>query len=89
MCSLDSSRLFNYNREVEGNYEWCREHFLNYRSLQTAVKIRKQLLEYCQSQSFRIESCGGEKENILKAFVAGGFLKVAVRMAAVLYRNFD
>eukprot|EP01103_Thecamoeba_quadrilineata_P011611 TRINITY_DN2802_c0_g1_i1.p1 TRINITY_DN2802_c0_g1~~TRINITY_DN2802_c0_g1_i1.p1 ORF type:complete len:522 (-),score=107.66 TRINITY_DN2802_c0_g1_i1:21-1586(-) len=72
---------------------WCRENFLNGRSLAKATDVRDQLIEYCEnmglwsdtsgekcelSEELESEVSGEKKESICAAFIAGFFLQAAM-----------
>ena len=61
--------------------KWCREHYLNYRSLSAADNIRSQLERLMVRYNLQLNSTEYENpryfDNIRKALAAGFFMQVA------------
>lgn len=72
----------NY-KSVKGDKEWCKQHFINIRSLYTADKIRSQLVDYCKHMKYDFQSCNGNIETILKCLTASSYLKIAQKIDQV------
>lgn len=64
-----------------GQRKWCIANFLNYRSLKSAMSVRKQLLRYMENHDVEINEGDYESpryyENIRKALAYGFFMQVA------------
>lgn len=59
--------------------EWCRENFINARSLKKAGEVRNQLQTLCHRHEVAITSCGDDLDCLRKCLAAGLFLHVALR----------
>lgn len=57
---------------------WCRDNFLDIRSLKTATEVRNQLVQFCEKNRLPIVSAM-EPSLILKAFCSGYFMQCAYR----------
>ncbi|KAF2426178.1 P-loop containing nucleoside triphosphate hydrolase protein [Tothia fuscella] len=70
-----------YNTWVEADYSitWCKENFVQYRSLQRARLVREQLEALCERIEIPPETtCGaGDYDKILKALLSGFFANTA------------
>ncbi|XP_012941440.1 ATP-dependent RNA helicase DHX33 isoform X2 [Aplysia californica] len=71
---LNTFRAF---KSVNGNKAWCFENFINYRHINTAREVRKQLRDICSCQGIQFSSCGKDTENVRKCLAAGLFLNCA------------
>ncbi|CAO3645325.1 unnamed protein product [Cunninghamella blakesleeana] len=74
--------------EVKGDYNWCKDHFINIRNVKIALEIRDQLIRFCQ----RIEidpstSCGTDTDQILKCFLTGFFQNTALLQPDGSYKS--
>lgn len=56
---------------------WCHEHFINWKNILHARKIRSQLEEICKKCSLVSASCGSEMDQIRKCLLTGLFMNVA------------
>jgi pre-mRNA-splicing factor ATP-dependent RNA helicase DHX15/PRP43 len=75
---------YEFDHEDTRNYgisQWCRDNFLNYRSLQSAKSVRNQLQRIMEKYDLELNSMDFEDPNystqIRKALVAGFFMQVA------------
>lgn len=69
-----------WNEFVENDYSvlWCRDNFVQYRSLNRVRDVRDQLVKLCERVEIFESSCGiHDHVKILKAFTAGYFANVA------------
>lgn len=57
---------------------WCRENYLDTRSLKTATEVRNQLLQFCHKHRLAVVPAM-DSSAILRAFTAGYFLQCAYR----------
>ncbi|KAI9593336.1 P-loop containing nucleoside triphosphate hydrolase protein [Syncephalis fuscata] len=76
----DHITLLNvYNAFIQkgSNSQWCSRHCLNYRVLQRAVTIRKQLRGYLTRFKLPIASCQGDTTAIRKCLTSGYFAHAA------------
>ncbi|CAN3374492.1 hypothetical protein DIURU_004722 [Diutina rugosa] len=64
-----------------GQHQWCRDNFLNYRSLQSARNVRQQLRRLMERYDLELNSIPFDDPNysssIRQALVAGMFMQVA------------
>jgi len=67
--------------KVNGDVTWCRENFINMRSMKKVTEIRKQLLHLCGMRSVNVKlvSANGDNEKILRALVGAFFVNAAQR----------
>jgi pre-mRNA-splicing factor ATP-dependent RNA helicase DHX16 len=68
-----------WNEFVENEYSplWCRDNFIQYRSLNRIRNVIEQLTKLCEKVEIYPSSCGvHEYDKILKAFTAGYFTNV-------------
>eukprot|EP01027_Heterolobosea_sp_BB2_P018679 GEZU01026281.1.p1 GENE.GEZU01026281.1~~GEZU01026281.1.p1 ORF type:complete len:648 (-),score=93.75 GEZU01026281.1:63-2006(-) len=59
--------------------KWCYDNFINYKTMQRVVSIRKQLARYMNRFRIAIVSAEGDAERIRKCVVKGFFANYAVR----------
>eukprot|EP01046_Picozoa_sp_COSAG06_P018540 COSAG06_NODE_1294_length_9970_cov_3.420120_3_plen_178_part_00 len=65
---------------AQGSIEdWCRENFINSRSMKKAGDVRKQLQTLCSRHKIQVQSCGDDLDQLRKCLAAGLFLHVALR----------
>ncbi|KAI8843788.1 P-loop containing nucleoside triphosphate hydrolase protein [Chytriomyces cf. hyalinus JEL632] len=57
--------------------QWCHKRFVNYKALQRAVVVRKQLEKYLKKFGVDIRSCRGDTVAVRKAVVSGYFSQAA------------
>ncbi|KAI5959495.1 PRP43 [Candida pseudojiufengensis] len=75
--------FLNAHESDEGVHKWCRDNFLNYRSLISAKNVKNQLIKIMERYDLPIISKYNEIsefkywENIKKALVSGFFMQVA------------
>lgn len=56
---------------------WCHEHFINWKNILHARKIRSQLEEICKKCNLTFASCGSEMDQVRKCLLTGLFMNVA------------
>eukprot|EP01134_Creolimax_fragrantissima_P005291 CFRG5291T1 len=62
----------------KGNKTWCKEHFINVKSMKTVIDTRGQLAKLCEKAGIEVRSCNGDPDSIRQALVAGFFYNIAV-----------
>jgi len=67
---------------VNGDAQWCRDNFINARSMKKAKDVRLQLLRICKRLSLPMASCGSDREPLLKCLAAGLFQNAARKAAS-------
>ncbi|KAJ3695365.1 hypothetical protein LUZ60_000742 [Juncus effusus] len=66
--------------------KWCRENFINYRSLRHARDIHSQIQGHVQQMGLNISSCGDDMLQFRRCLTASFFLNAAIRQPDGLYR---
>lgn len=91
----DHLTLLNVYEEFVANgmdAKWCRENFLNYRSLVSAKNVRNQLKNIMEKHGVQLLSTDYNNraywENIRKALVAGFFMQVAKKKSGSNKNNY-
>lgn len=74
MTLLNIYRAYN---SVNGNKEWCQQHFINSQTVKQVMDIRKQLREICVRMNIPFNSCGKETANIRQTLARGLFMNAA------------
>jgi ATP-dependent RNA helicase DHX33 len=74
--------------EVEDRKAWCKDNFINVRSLNQVLDTRKQLTERCQRLGLDCEPSAGEAaEPVLNACISGLFGNTALMQPDGSYRH--
>ncbi|ERN01629.1 pre-mRNA-splicing factor ATP-dependent RNA helicase DEAH10 [Amborella trichopoda] len=89
--SLEKSRMGNQetirDKTVEKKLnKWCRENFINSRSLRHAREIHRQILGHVQNMGLNVTSCGQDMDQFRRCLAASFFLNAAVKQPDGLYR---
>ena len=87
----DHMTLLNiYNQWLEANEskEWCRQNFLQFRSLQRAKLVREQLISLLEASGMPIVSNPDDPDSILKSVTSGFFFHAARLTKSLNYRTF-
>lgn len=72
----------------EDRKSWCKENFINFRSMAEVFEARKQLRERCERLGLEWNvSCGEDDEPVLGSIVAGLFGNIALRQDDGTYRH--
>ncbi|PRP85344.1 hypothetical protein PROFUN_07052 [Planoprotostelium fungivorum] len=77
----DHITLLNvYNNFIQSKHSkrWCIENFLNFRALQKAVDVRRQLKEYTNKLGVGSSSCGRDLDEVKRCFITGFFTNIAL-----------
>ncbi|XP_068697399.1 ATP-dependent RNA helicase DHX33-like [Montipora foliosa] len=69
--------IYRAYRAVNGNKEWCFQHFINSQTVKQVMDIRKQLREICVRMNITLNSCGKETANIRETLARGLFMNAA------------
>uniref|UniRef100_A0A803QX29 RNA helicase n=1 Tax=Cannabis sativa TaxID=3483 RepID=A0A803QX29_CANSA len=67
--------------------KWCKENFINSRSLRHARDIHNQIREHVQQMGLRIVSCGDDTLNFRRCLAASFFLNAALKQPEGTYRT--
>src|SRR5690606_25115963 len=71
LCIYESWKKARYSQS------WCYENFIQYRALQRARDVRKQLLQMMDKYKLNVVSCGRKFSLVRKAIVSGFFTNAA------------
>lgn len=81
LTMLNVYHAYRSNEAQENPKQWCHDHFLSQRALQSADNVRSQLLRIMERQDLEMISTSFEDkkyyENIRRALCAGFFMQVA------------
>ena len=69
-----------------GDPHWCREHFIDVKSMQQVVDIRNQLVAFCEHHKLALRN-NREPECILSAFTRGSLMRIALKQPDATYRT--
>ncbi|KAJ2000669.1 ATP-dependent RNA helicase [Coemansia thaxteri] len=74
--------------KVNGDREWCQEHFVNRRNMRHVLDVRQQLNRLCARLGLDIDrSCGTDLDAVLKCFLSGFFHNCALLQPDGTYRS--
>uniref|UniRef100_A0A6G1S7P2 RNA helicase n=1 Tax=Aceria tosichella TaxID=561515 RepID=A0A6G1S7P2_9ACAR len=78
-----------YNAWRNNNFSttWCRDNFVQYRSLKRAQEVRRQLLSIMDRHKLNIISCGKQTARVQKAICSGFFRNAAKKDPQEGYRT--
>lgn len=85
--------VYNGYQEADEKRQWCKEHFVNRRSLEKALDVREQLVDYWENSakwmltSDPTLSTEDRIDNIRKTFLGGFFENVAILLPNGHYQN--
>ncbi|KAI4086666.1 MAG: hypothetical protein LQ344_007370 [Seirophora lacunosa] len=89
LTMLNVYHAFNSPQAQENPKQWCHDHFLSLRALQSADNVRMQLKRIMESREVELVSTPFEDkkyyENIRRALVAGFFMQVAMKDSTKTY----
>ncbi|KAJ2548299.1 ATP-dependent RNA helicase [Coemansia sp. RSA 1933] len=78
-----------YNK-VNGDKDWCHEHFVNRRNMRHVLDVRRQLIRLCTRLGLDTEkSCGTDMDAVLKCFLSGFFHNCALLQPDGSYRSLN
>jgi len=69
--------IYRAYKAVNGNKEWCHQHFINSQTVKRVMDIRKQLREICIRLNITLNSCGKDTVNIRQCLARGLFMNAA------------
>ncbi|KAJ1945342.1 ATP-dependent RNA helicase, partial [Linderina macrospora] len=90
--SVDGDHLTFLNllrgyQAVNGDRDWCTEHFVNRRNMRHVLDVRSQLTRLCARLGLDVDtSCGSALDHVLKCFLAGFFHNCALLQPDGTYR---
>ena len=76
---LSLLRVYNAWREHGGDLNWCRESFLQGRTIRRADDVRKQLLRIMQRYRQPIRSSGEQGDQLIRKAICSGYFMNAAR----------
>ncbi|PKA47082.1 putative pre-mRNA-splicing factor ATP-dependent RNA helicase [Apostasia shenzhenica] len=75
-------------KTIEKNLnKWCRENFINNRSLKHALDVRSQIKSHLEQMGLSMSSCGDDMVQFRRCLTASFFLNAAMRQADGSYRT--
>lgn len=84
---LEKSKLTNSKDKAEKNLrKWCKENFINSRSLRHAQDIHSQIKKSVEQMGLRISSCGEDLLVFRRCLAASFFLNAALKQPDGVYR---
>ncbi|KAL0386080.1 UNVERIFIED_CONTAM: Pre-splicing factor ATP-dependent RNA helicase DEAH10, partial [Sesamum radiatum] len=85
---LEKSKLVSSNEKAEKNLrKWCKENFINSRSLKHARDIHSQIRRNAEQMGLRVTSCGDDILPLRRCVAASFFLNAALKQPDGTYRN--
>eukprot|EP00268_Persea_americana_P030770 TRINITY_DN2982_c0_g1_i1.p1 TRINITY_DN2982_c0_g1~~TRINITY_DN2982_c0_g1_i1.p1 ORF type:complete len:723 (-),score=109.29 TRINITY_DN2982_c0_g1_i1:1846-4014(-) len=84
---LEKTRMAKSKKTTEKHLKkWCRENFINYRSLKHACDIHSQLRGHVQQMGLRVSSCGDDMLQFHRCLAASFFLNAVLKQHDGSYR---
>ncbi|KAL0420766.1 UNVERIFIED_CONTAM: Pre-splicing factor ATP-dependent RNA helicase DEAH10 [Sesamum latifolium] len=84
---LEKSKLVSSNEKAEKNLrKWCKENFINSRSLKHARDIHSQIRRNAEQMGLRVTSCGDDILPLRRCVAASFFLNAALKQPDGTYR---
>ncbi|GJU49906.1 pre-mRNA-splicing factor ATP-dependent RNA helicase DEAH10, partial [Tanacetum coccineum] len=84
---LEKNRTENSNDKAEKNLrKWCKDNFINNRSLKHARDIYKQIRENVERMGLKISSCGDDTQQLRRCLAASYFLNAALKQPDGTFR---
>ncbi|KAF5790761.1 putative RNA helicase [Helianthus annuus] len=84
---LEKNKTENGNEKAEKNLrKWCKDNFINNRSLKHARDIYNQILENVERMGLKISSCGDDMLPLRRCLAASYFLNAALKQPDGTYR---
>ncbi|KAK8850372.1 hypothetical protein IAR55_004290 [Kwoniella newhampshirensis] len=73
---------------TQGVLGWCKDNFVNGKTLSQALKVREQLRELCEKTGKEwMTTCGSETGSVMRSLLMGLFMNTAVIQADGSYRQ--
>ncbi|KAJ0700070.1 putative RNA helicase [Helianthus annuus] len=84
---LEKNKTENGNEKAEKNLrKWCKDNFINNRSLKHARDIYSQIRENVERMGLKISSCGDDMLQLRRCLAASYFLNAALKQPDGTYR---
>ncbi|WOL13823.1 pre-mRNA-splicing factor ATP-dependent RNA helicase DEAH10 [Canna indica] len=85
---LEKSKITNgKEKSIEKKLnKWCRENYINYRSLRHARDIHSQIEGHIQQMGFSLSSCGDDMQQFRRCLTASFFLNAGMKQPDGSYR---
>ncbi|PIN16752.1 DEAH-box RNA helicase [Handroanthus impetiginosus] len=84
---FEKSKLVSGNEKAEKNLrKWCKENFINSRSLKHARDIHSQIRKNVEQMGLRVTSCGDDMLPLRRCLAASFFLNAALKQPDGTYR---
>ncbi|KAK9146489.1 hypothetical protein Sjap_006392 [Stephania japonica] len=86
---LEKSKITGSKEKIAGKslFKWCRDNFINGRSLRQARDIHSQIRGQIENMSLRIASCGDDMVQFQRCLAAAFFLNAAMKQPDGSYRT--
>ncbi|KAL6573530.1 Pre-mRNA-splicing factor ATP-dependent RNA helicase DEAH10 [Orobanche hederae] len=86
---LEKSKLVSSDEKAEKNLrKWCKENFINSRSLKHARDIHRQIWRNVEQMGLCVASCGEDMLPLRRCLAASFFLNAALKQPDGTYRGF-
>ncbi|RDD47573.1 putative ATP-dependent RNA helicase DHX33 [Trichoplax sp. H2] len=69
--------LYKAFKSAKGSKDWCYQNFINIRAMKSAIAIRQQLCQICQTIGIPLVSCNHDTSLVRRCLLAGLFLNTA------------
>ncbi|KAL8171568.1 hypothetical protein V2J09_023372 [Rumex salicifolius] len=83
---LKSKTSSSKDKMLKNLRKWCKENFINSRSLRHARDIHSQIQRHVEQMGLHVSSCGDDMQQFLVCLAASFSLKVAIRLPGGTYR---
>ncbi|XP_058183137.1 pre-mRNA-splicing factor ATP-dependent RNA helicase DEAH10-like [Rhododendron vialii] len=87
---FEKSKIGNNREKAEKNMrKWCKENFINSRSVRQARDIHRQIRENVEQMGLHVASCGDDMLQFRRCLAAAFFLNAALKQPDGTYRVFS
>lgn len=70
--------IYNAYKASKDQERWCRDNFVDPKSMRQVVEVRNQLQSFCEKSGLKLVSCGSDYDLILRSFCAGFHTQIAL-----------
>ncbi|XP_074605364.1 ATP-dependent RNA helicase DHX33 isoform X2 [Brevipalpus obovatus] len=70
-------KLFKAYRSVQGNKDWCKENYVDFRNMRMVNSIRQQMSGLYTRSQYKRDTCGSNTEAVRKCLLVGLFHNIA------------
>ncbi|KAK3027615.1 hypothetical protein RJ639_042368 [Escallonia herrerae] len=86
---LEKSKMLNKEKAEKNLRKWCKENFINSRSLRHARDIHSQIRANVEQMGLCVTSCGEDMLQLRRCLAASFFLNAALKQPDGAYRNLE